>query len=180
MVGGGETLHPVRSPAYLASFTIDGQDDPRLEAVRLEIGELDPAVLGLDESLGDGQPEAAATTLAGVEGLANTLDLAHRDAVAPIPHDQSHRQLAFAGVQLDHPPIGGQCPDRLHRVEHEIQQNLSQLPLITANRDVRKPGQDPQVDRDIAVKVRFLGARAPSVQSTAGWSPTTPGTTNDK
>ncbi|HUV38252.1 MAG TPA: cellulase family glycosylhydrolase [Planctomycetota bacterium] len=41
----------------------------------------------------------------------------------------------------------------------------------------------PAFSRDVAIKVRFLGARAPSVQSTAGWSPATPaggGMTNDK
>ena len=44
---------------------------------------------------------------------------------------------------------------------------------ITVNDDGKLSIVLPAFSQDIAVKVNFLGARAPSVQSTAGWSGTT-------
>ena len=122
-------LHSSRSPVYLASFTIDEQDDSRFKSVRFEVDEPDVAPLGLDEPFGDSQPESAPSPSPGVERFADAFHLIRGNTVASIANDQRHRLWLFIGIELDHPSIGRQRTNGLHRIEDDVPEHLNQLKL---------------------------------------------------
>ncbi len=100
----------------------------------------------LDHPLGDGEAETRPPSPLRKEGVFHATELLLGNPIAPVPDDDLDLLLAAHNLQLDDSALRLEISHGLHRIEHQIHDDLPQLPLVSHHIGLGETGYDTKMD----------------------------------